>query len=205
MRPSGTAISGEARRQIVRPSFGPDGRIFWIDEVGRAGSRRHGADVGRCSTAATREHLSFPAADEIVPSPDGQYVAFQEGDNVYVAPFVFTGIGEEPQRIEKRRGQFPVTQLTRDGGLFPRWRDAKTLEYGSGPHYYVHHMDNGRTDSTTLKLSVPRDIPTGSVALTNARILTMDHRKVIEQRNGRREGQSHRVRRLVQHVGCRQA
>lgn len=180
MRPSGTALSSEARRQIVRPSFGPDGRIFWIDEV--SGGRGGTALVSSLLDGSDRrEHLSFPASDEIVPSPDGQYVAFQEGDNVYVAPFVFTGIGEEPQRIEKRRGQFPVTQLTRDGGLFPRWRDAKTLEYGSGVHYYVHHMDNGRTDSTTLKLSVPRDIPNGSVALTNARILTMDHRKVIEK------------------------
>jgi hypothetical protein len=128
-----------------------------------------------------QEHLTFPAADEIVPSPDGAYVAFQEGDNVYIAPFAYGGLGGDAQRIEKRRGQFPVTQLTRDGGIFPRWRDAKTLEYGSGPHYYVHHMDTGHTDTVTLKLSVPRDIPSGSVALTNARILTMDNRKVIDR------------------------
>ena len=92
-----------------------------------------------------QEHVTFPAADEIVPSPDGAYVAFQEGDNVYVAPVALNGIGGDAQRIEKRRGQFPVTQLSRDGGLFPRWRDSKTLEFGSGPHYYVRHMDTGRT------------------------------------------------------------
>ena len=106
-----------------------------------------------------QEHLTFPAADEIVPSPDGAYVAFQEGDNVYVAPVAPGGLGGGAQRTEKRRGQFPVTHLTRDGGLFPRWRDKATLEYGSGPHYYVRHMDTGRTDTITLKLSVPRDIP----------------------------------------------
>src|ERR1051326_330087 len=128
-----------------------------------------------------QEHVSFPAADEIVPSPDGAYVAFQEGDNVYVAATPAVGTGGEIQRIDKRRGQFPVTQLTRDGGLFPRWRDAKTLQYGRGPHYYVRHMDTGRTDSITLKLSVPRNIPSGSVALTNARIVTLDHRKVIDK------------------------
>src|SRR4029453_4950130 len=61
----------------------------------------------------------------------------------------------------------------------PRWRNAKTLEFGSGQRFYVRHMDTGRTDTISLKLSVPRDIPNGSVALTNARILTMDHRKVI--------------------------
>src|SRR5262249_55574249 len=119
--------------------------------------------------------------DEIVPSPNGDYVAFQEGDNVYVAPLAPMGLGGDAQRIEKRRGQFPVTQLTRDGGLFPRWRDAKTLEYGSGPHYYVRHMDTGRIDTITLKLNAPRDIPTGSVALTNARIVTLNKRQVIER------------------------
>ena len=68
-----------------------------------------------------------------------------------------------------------------DGGLFPRWRDAKTLEYGSGQRYYVRHMDTGRTDTIRSSSSVPRDVPTGSVALTNARIVTLDQRKVIER------------------------
>jgi Tol biopolymer transport system component len=184
VRPSGAAISGESRRQIVRPSFGPDGRIFWIDEKAAApGGGRGGTALMSVKGDGSdkQEHLSFPAADEIVPSPDGAYVAFQEGDNVYVAPMAWSGIGGDVQRVEKRRAQFPVTQLTRDGGLFPRWRDKNTLEYGSGPHYYVHHMTTGRTDTTLLKLSVPRDIPNGSVALTNARIITLDHRKVIDR------------------------
>ncbi len=182
-RPSGSSISGEARRQLMRASFGPEGRLYWIDEKSGATGGRGGTVLMSVKADGTdkQEHLSFPAADEIVPSPNGAYVAFQEGDNIYVAPVAPGGLGGDPQRIEKRRGQFPVTQLTRDGGLFPRWRDNNTLEYGSGPHYYVRHMDTGRTDTTTLKLSVPRDIPAGSVALTNARIVTLDHRKVIER------------------------
>ena len=182
-RPSGAAISSESRRQIVRPSFGPDGRIFWIDEVAGGGGGRGGTALMSVRADGTdkQEHLSFPAADEIVPSPNGDYVAFQEGDNVYLASIAWGGIGGAAQRIEKRRGQFPVTQLTRDGGLFPRWRDARTLEYGSGPRYYVHHVETGRTDTVTLKLSVPRDIPKGSVALTNARIVTLNKRQVIER------------------------
>jgi Tol biopolymer transport system component len=182
-RPTGTSIGGEARRQLVRPSIGPEGRIYWIDEKAGTGGGRGGTSLMSVDANGNdkKEHLSFPAADEIVPSPNGEWVAFQEGDNVYVAPFMIDGIGGDPQRIEKRRGQFPVTQLTRDGGLFPRWRDAKTLEYGSATHYYVRHMDTGRTDTTTLKLSVPKDIPAGSVALTNARIVTLNKRQIIER------------------------
>lgn len=182
-RPSGSAISGESRRQMVRPSYGPEGRIFWVDEKSGVGGGRGGGTVlmsVKSDGSDKREHVTFPAADEIVPSPDGAYVAFQEGDNVYLTAMP-PSLGGEATRIEKRRGQFPVTQLTRDGGLFPRWRDAHTLEYGSGPHYYVRHLETGRTDTITLKLSVPRDVPTGKVALTNARIVTLDHRKVIER------------------------
>jgi Tol biopolymer transport system component len=185
LRPSGAGIGGEARRQLVRPSFGPEGRVFWIDE-----KQANAATGGRGGTALMsvkrdgsdkQEHLSFPSADEIVPSPNGDFVAFQEGDNVYVAPMAWGGIGGDAQRIEKRRGQFPVTQLTREGGLFPRWRDNSTLEYGSGERFFVHNMTTGRTDTTKLAVSVPRDIPTGSIAFTNARILPMNNKAPIER------------------------
>lgn len=185
LRPSGSAIGGEARRQLVRPSYGPDGRVFWIDEkaAAAAGGGRGGTALMsvRPDGSDKQEHLSFPSADEIVPSPTGEWVAFQEGDNVYVAPLAWGGLGGEVQRIEKRRGQFPVTQLTRDGGLFPRWRDRTTLEYGSGQRFFVHNVTSGRTDTVRLAVSVPRDIPTGAIAFTNARIVTMNKRQVIER------------------------
>jgi Tol biopolymer transport system component len=181
-RPTGASIGGEARRQLPRPSVGPEGRIYW-PELRAAAAGRPGGTV-LMSVAADggekEEHVSFPNADEIVPSPGGAWVAFQEGDNVYVAPMAWGGLGANAQRIEKRRGQFPVTQLTRDGGLFPRWRNDSTLEYSSGASFYVHHMAGGRTDTATFRLTVPRAVPTGSVALTRARIVTLDKRRVIE-------------------------
>lgn len=184
LRPSGASVGNEARRQLVRPSFGPDGRVFWIDEKAGAGGRGGGTALmsSKLDGSDKQEDLSFPAADEIVPSPTGEFVAFQEGDNVYVAPMAYGGLGGEVQRIEKRRGQFPVTQLTRDGGLFPRWRDKNTLEYGSGERFFVHHMENGKTDTVKLAVSVPRgSVASGSIALTNARIVTLNKRQVIER------------------------
>ncbi|MBC7893860.1 MAG: amidohydrolase family protein [Cytophagaceae bacterium] len=154
--------------------------MFWPEE--RGAPTRGTALISVAADGTDRqEHVTFPAADEIIPSPDGAYVAFQEGDNVYVSPMAAGGIGRDPQRIEKRRAAFPATALTRDGGLFPRWRNATTLEYSSGPAFYVHHLETGKTDTTRLRLSVPRALPTGTVALTNARIVTLDKRKVIER------------------------
>ena len=181
-RPSGTSVSGEARRQLPRPSVGRDGRIFWPEQLAGTTPQTRGTVLisVRNDGSDRKEHVTFPAADEIVPSPNGNWVAFQEGDNVYLSPLVWGGIGDDPQRIEKRRATFPAKQLTRDGGLFPRWRNDSTLEYSSGASFYVHDVGSGRTDSSTFRLRVPRAIPTGSVALTGARIVTLDNRRVID-------------------------
>jgi Tol biopolymer transport system component len=188
-RPSESSLSGEARRQLLRPSFGPEGRLFYPEERAAPASQVAAGGRGGGGTAlvsvkpdgSDREvHVTLPNADEIVPSPDGSWVAFQEGDNVYVAPMKFSGAGGEPIRIDKKRGELPVTRLTRDGGLFPHWRDKNTLEFGSANQFFVRHLDTGATDTVTLSVSVPRAVPTGSVALTGARLVTLDHKKVVD-------------------------
>jgi len=181
-RPSGVSVGGEARRQLPRPSVGPDGRVFWPEQRAGGTGRASGTTLRsvKLDGSDPQDHLTFPNADEILPSPTGSYVAFQEGDNVYLTPMVWGGIGSAVPRVEKRRGQLPVTQLTRDGGLFPRWRDSVTLEYSNGAAYYVHHVASGKTDTLTLKLSAPRAVPTGTIAITNARIITLNKRAVIE-------------------------
>lgn len=187
-RPTGVSVGSEARRQMLRPSFGPEGRLFYPDE--RAGTpTAGGAPGGRGGTALVsvkadgtdrQTHVTFPAADEMVPSPDGQYIAFQEGDNVYLTTLAWSGVGANPLPIEKRRGAFPVTQLSRDGGIFPRWRDRNTLEWGSGNRFFVYHVDTKGADTITLRVSAPRAIPAGTIAITNARLITLDNKKVID-------------------------
>lgn len=171
------------RCQIVRPSFGPDGRVFFVD----AGPPREGAPrfMALVSVAPDgrdrRAHLTFPFADEIVPSPDGRWVAFVEGDNVYVAPFPWPGTGGEALHIEKRNGSVPVWQVSLEGGLFPRWRDARTLEFGSGDRYFTYRPDERSGDTVRITLRIPRDVPRGTLALTGARIITLKDRQVIER------------------------
>ncbi len=98
-RPSGSSLGGEARRQMGRPSFGPDGRLFFPEEGhAPAGGTGRGGGSALVSISAKgdgdkRVHLTFPTAEEITPSPDGAYVAFQEGDNVYVTPMAWEGTG----------------------------------------------------------------------------------------------------------------
>jgi Tol biopolymer transport system component/imidazolonepropionase-like amidohydrolase len=128
-----------------------------------------------------RVHLRFPYADEIAVSPDAQWVAFQEGDNVFLTGLPLHGTGKEPLKLEKRRGKIFVDTLSKEGGMFPRWRTASVVEYGSGPSYFTYDINSKKTDKATIKLTIPRKLPSGSIALTNARILTMENRKVIER------------------------
>ncbi len=176
---------GFGRCQIVRPSFGPDGRIFFVDAGPpvESGPRPLSLTSVAADGSDRRIHLTFPFADEATPSPDGKWVAFVEGDNVYVAPFPWPGVGDKPLHIDKKKGKVPVTQVSLEGGMFARWRDAATLEFGSGNRYFTYRPDDETGDTTSISVRIPRDIPNGTVALTGARIVTLNNREVIERGN----------------------
>ncbi len=184
-----TRVEGTAgRRQIVRASFGPEGRIFFPEQKeerpatpGQGGGQQvtHLVSV-RPDGSDRRTHLIFEYSDELVPSPDGKWVAFDEGDNIYLTPLPLEGTGTTPVKMDKRKGKLPVTQVSKEGGLFPRWRDNDTIEFGSGPRHFIYHVGTKKTDETAISLSIPRRIPKGSIALTNARIVTLENKQVIE-------------------------
>jgi len=173
---------GGGRSQVPRATYGPEGRVFFPDRVPDpdGSGRAVGLISVRPDGSDRKVHLTLPYADEIAISPTGEFVAFQEGDNVYVAPFPYNGTGGEPLSIAKGRGRTPVTQLSTEGGLYPSWRDAGTLDFGSGPHFYSHRPAEEATDSVDLTLMVDRRVPNGSIALTNARIVTMVGDEVLE-------------------------
>ena len=169
------------RRQIVRASFGPGGRIYFPS--------RHTPEGGEPVTALMsmrgdgselRMHATIPFGDEFVVSPDGDRVAFQEGDNVFWAPLPPGGAGGEPVALTKEDGPVPVSRLTTEGGLYPRWLTNDQLEYGSGGRFFVHNAETGATDTVFIDLRVARRVPEGVLALTNARIVTLREREVID-------------------------
>ena len=129
-----------------------------------------------------RVHARFDFSDEVVISPTGSHVAFVEGDNVYLAPLPYRQTAATPTLISKTKGAgaLPVKQLSTTGGLLPNWRDDNTLEFSSGSTYYTHNVAQGQTDEAEITLSVERRIPSGTIALTNARIITMRGEEVLE-------------------------
>jgi Tol biopolymer transport system component/imidazolonepropionase-like amidohydrolase len=83
-----------------------------------------------------RRLLRLPAVADIVPSPDGTWVAFTSRDNVYVTalPGVLT---KEPPEVGLKEGPLPVYRLSDDAGGYVLWADAgKALTWSLGNTFY---------------------------------------------------------------------
>ena len=154
-------------------SYGHDQRIHFASSDTVVSVAADGTD--------RRTHAYLPTTWESVVSPDASHVAFVTIGDVFVAPIPPARAEGTIPAITRMGGALPVERLTTQGGLFPRWRDRATLEFGGGTRYATYDMGTGETSATDLRLNVPRNLPTGSVAITNARIITLDDAGVIER------------------------
>ncbi|HSJ25087.1 MAG TPA: amidohydrolase family protein [Longimicrobiales bacterium] len=135
-------------------------------------------------------HFQSGNATQIVPSPDGQWVAFAERFHIYVAAFPRTG---RPVDLGPSVRGFPVARISRDAGFAVHWSgDSQRVHWTLGPDYFTR--DLGRTFTwlggpdaalgetqpaepeaagVHIGFSAPTDVPAGTIALTGARIITM--------------------------------
>jgi Tol biopolymer transport system component/imidazolonepropionase-like amidohydrolase len=152
-----------------------------------------------------RQLVANKNAEEIIPSPDGKWIAFKELHNAYVAPL--TMAGGKPLTITASDSGVPVKQLTKVSGEWLNWTgDSKAVTWAFGPILYRQtiekiYVDAGKdekkdekkekdrfgtnllleAESFPINLTLPRYTPRGVVALTNARVITMEGDKVIDR------------------------
>jgi Tol biopolymer transport system component len=112
-----------------------------------------------------RVHLAFPpfwprftGSHRPVISPDGKWVAYPNPN----VPHADT------------------TRVGAEGGMYHRWRNSGVLEFVSGSDYVTYDVRTGARRTTPVDLRIPRDVPTGRIAFTNGRIVTMDGARVLE-------------------------
>ncbi|MCI5082837.1 MAG: amidohydrolase family protein [Saprospiraceae bacterium] len=131
-------------------------------------------------------------AQRFVPSPDNKWIAWSELYKVYVAPMPRPG---QAVGISANTKAVPVAQVAKDAGINIHWsKDSDELFWTLGNTYFsdklterFEFLDGSLDslppiDSTGLKidLTLPYDTPQWQIAFTNARIITMDGDKVIE-------------------------
>jgi Tol biopolymer transport system component/imidazolonepropionase-like amidohydrolase len=128
-----TVKLGDGMRFHPVVSWSADGtRLFYRDPIERkkrSDDPKNDLVSVRLDGSDRKRHLRFPAVDDVVPSPDDNWVAFLSRDNVYVTPL--PGIlTKEPAEVTFKDSPVPVYRLSDDAGGYVRWTDGgKTLTW----------------------------------------------------------------------------
>ncbi|MBS4028212.1 MAG: PD40 domain-containing protein, partial [Ignavibacteriales bacterium] len=173
----------------ANPMFNKDGdRIFLLSNEGEKTAL---ISIG-LNGEKRRVHFTSDNAETILTSPDEKWVALVERYNAYIATFPQTG---KAINISPNTSEYPMKKITRDAGTYLNWSfDSKKLYWSLGAELFSRDLTNtfkfvdGAKDSvqekpdtvgTYISFSAPTDVPNGSIALTNATIISMKGDEVI--------------------------
>jgi len=188
--------SGQTRRitpEGSEPHFGATGdRIFF--------STFKGGKLALVSTdlngEAERTHASGELVSGYAVAPDGRTLAFRQNYAAFVMPFM---AGAVDLGAGKGGGALPAVQVSEGGATFLQWsHGGRQLNWSLGP--VVYSADASRAIASgpvskadarfappktgvAINVTAPADKPSGTVAFTNARIVTMadDKGGIIER------------------------
>ena len=173
------------------PHFGPEGRIYLQE--------RNESAKGRGSSTAITQLVSVDRAgqdkrtvaeaefaSEMRLSPNGNYVAFINQFQLHVAARSKFGAGID---LDAAKPAFAVRRASKVGATYIAWSpDSESISWSVGAEFKTANINtlmNGdyATPATgnNLSMQLAHAIPNTAVALTNARVITMnDERAVIE-------------------------
>ncbi len=171
------------------PHFGPrSDRVYFLDsEAGQQVLKSIGLDG-----LGERTHLRSQWATTFRVAPDGRHVAFVERFQAYLRPFVASA---GPVDVSSGSRDLPQQRVSRDAGDWLHWSgDGESLHWALGPELFslnvadaFDHLSEG-DDTVDLPLAegdhigfrTTAEAPTGRVAFTGARLITMNGDEVIE-------------------------
>jgi imidazolonepropionase-like amidohydrolase/Tol biopolymer transport system component len=171
------------------PHFvGNDGRIYFTsDKAPKETEPAHELVSVDANGKDRHTHARSNYAVNMEVSPTGEWLAFLENFHVYVVPMPPGGVLD----LSLQTKAVPQRRASDIGGNYLNWIDGDTLSWTLGASLYRAEMSElfatGSTEDThgkvvaNLSMTRAADKPRGVVALTGARIITMnDSRQVIE-------------------------
>lgn len=209
------SANGEGEPKLVTPQgeypvFSTDGkRIFYQSGGYLFGSLTKSYNSVNLEGADKKAHFDGKYTQRYIISPDNKWVAWSELYKVYMAPFPKSG---KKVGLTSSTKAVPVAQVGKDAGINIHWSsDSKKLFWTLGNEYFSDNLTERfkflegavdsipPMDSTGLKITFPvqSDKPAGKIAFTNARIITMEGDKVIENGTVLIEGN------IIKKVGAR--
>lgn len=173
------------------PHFGPDGRLY-AQERAESASGRGSATAKTKLISMTmqgndiREVAVAEYATAIRLSPTGQHIAFLDKYQINLAAARFSG---KPLVLDAAKPAFPTVQLSSIGGEFMVWSaDGRSVSWSTGPELKTVSIELALDEEfeppahgINLSMVVAAEMPETNIALTNARLITMnDSRDVID-------------------------
>ena len=139
-----------------------------------------------------KSHFTSKLANRIVPSPDNKWVAIIHLHKVYIAPFIQNG---QEINLDIKTKSFHVESLSEEAGIDIHWGSSnKKVYWILGDEYFTKNLidntkdpfaktnlDSSKAAPIKINLEVKSDVPEGIIAFTNARLITMNGDKVIEE------------------------
>ena len=178
------------------PRFGKaNDRVFFVKTEGGedqiAPAKRVLASI-KLDGSEPHEYYLSELATEFEISPDAKWLAFREGFNAYVTPFVETGrrvdIGPKSKAV-------PVTRVSKEAGEYLHFSgDSSRLYWAVGPQLFQRDLKEAfaflpgapeklpepPAKGLDIGFQAPVDVPSGSVAFTGGRVVTMNGAEIIE-------------------------
>ena len=135
---------------------------------------------------AKRVHASGELVNDYAVSPDGRFFAFRQNYEAFVMPLM---PGAQAVEVQPGKAALPVTRASGEGADFINWSNGGAqLHWSLGPTLFTVATDTLFRDAPaaedaakfvppatglSLSMEVAADKPTGTVALTGAKIVTM--------------------------------
>lgn len=179
------------------PRFDATGERIYVLTGGGGGVRLVSTDLGGGDEVV---HLESENATQIVPSPDGKWVAFAERYHAFVMPFPRAG---RTITLGPNTDAYPVARISRDAGMYLHWSQVPGAEAGSGsawrvhwtlgPDYFTRELAESfawlggqgagadadaapsepEAEGVDISFTATTDRPEGAIALAGARVITM--------------------------------
>lgn len=192
---------GSSAPRLVReggsdPSFDTTGKRVFVNDVRQGKAVLISVGIGDPSSPLSGGddvvHFQSENATQIVPSPDGKWIAFSERWHAFVAPFPQTG---RPIDLSPTMEGYPTSRISQDAGFNIHWSgDSRRVHWSMGPELFTRELartftfldqnlqkaDDVETRGVNIGWTAPSDAPSGAVAFVGARVITMDGAGVIE-------------------------
>jgi Tol biopolymer transport system component len=105
-------------------------------------------------------------------APDGKHVAYISLSHVWLAT------AKQAQGLAK--AEKPIGLKISDiGAFFIKWHSADRLEWFETNQHIIYDIKTKKKTISTVKLNLPRDYAAGTIAISNARIVTLDSKQRI--------------------------